>query len=69
MDESGVDVGGMSVGRDRPGLVGGRVEVTKAGGADVSVSWETLMQEPRLRLVSRIKIQNFFIRAHCTLKA
>jgi hypothetical protein len=72
VDASGVEaveVGGTSVGRDKPGLVGGKVEVTKAGGADVSVSCETLMQEPRLRLVSRIKIPIFFIRAHCTLKA
>jgi hypothetical protein len=63
-----VDVDGASVGRDSPGLVGGRVDVTKAGGTAVLVSSETLMQEPRLRLVSRMRIQIFFIRADCTLK-
>jgi hypothetical protein len=71
VDGSGVEaveVGGTSVGSDKPGLVGGRVEVTKAGGASVAVSCETLMQEPRLRLASRIRIQIFFIRADCTLK-
>jgi len=71
VDASGVeavDVGGNSVGRDNPGLVGGKVEVTKAGGTDVPISCETLMQEPRLRLVSRISTQIFFIRADCTLK-
>ena len=64
VDESGVEaveVGGTSVGKDKPGLVGGRVEVTKAGGADIAVSCETLMQEPRLKLVSRMSIQIFFI--------
>jgi len=63
-----VEVGGTPVGRDNPGLVGGRVEVTNAGGADVLVSSETLMQEPKLRLASRMRIQIFFIRADCTLK-
>jgi hypothetical protein len=58
---SGVPVGGIGVGRDRPGFVGGRVEVTKRTGAAVTVSCETLMQEPRLRLMTRINIQNFFI--------
>jgi hypothetical protein len=61
VDASGVEVNGIAVGKDKPGLVGGRVEVTKAGGAGVPVSCETLMQEPRLRLVSRISIQIFFI--------
>jgi hypothetical protein len=61
VDASGVAVGGTSVGKDKPGLVGGRVEVTKAGGADVPVSCETLMHDPRLRLVSRMSIQIFFI--------
>jgi hypothetical protein len=71
VDASGVEaveVGGTSVGRDRPGLVAGRVEVTNAGGAAVAVSWETLMQELRIRLVSRLRIQICFIRADCTLK-
>ncbi len=70
VDGSGVEaveVGGIAVGSDKPGLVGGRVEVTKAGGAEVPVSCETWMQEPRLRLASRMWIQIFFIRADCTL--
>ena len=67
VDESGVPVGGISVGRDKPGLVGGRVEVMKTDLVGAGVSSETLTQEPRLRLVSRINIhrigiQNFFIR-------
>jgi len=56
-----VEVGGTSVGRDKPGFVGGKVEVTKRGGALVAVSCETLMQEPRLRLVTWIITQIFFI--------
>jgi hypothetical protein len=38
MDASGVEVNGTSVGRDKPGFVGGRVEVTKKDlvGAGVS---------------------------------
>ena len=65
---SGVEVGGTSVGRDSPGFVGGRVDVTKRGGALVACSCETLMQEPRLRLVSRISIQIFFIMGDSTWK-
>jgi len=61
VDVSGVEVDGTSVGRDKPGLVGGRVEVTKRGAALVAVSCETLMQAPRLRLVSRSTIQIFFM--------
>jgi hypothetical protein len=62
VDASGVEVGGTSVGRDKPCFVGGRVEVTKRGTAVFAVSCDTLTQEPRLRLVSRINIQIFFIR-------
>ena len=67
VDESGVAVDGVSVGRDKPGLVGGRVAVMKTDLVGAGVSPETLTQEPRLRLVSRINIhrigiQNFFIR-------
>jgi hypothetical protein len=61
LDASEVEVGGISVGRDNPGFVGGRVEVTKRGGVFVAGSCETLIQEPRLRLMSRISIQIFFI--------
>ena len=38
VDGSGVEVGGISVGRDKPGLVGGRVEVTKRGAAGAGVA-------------------------------
>jgi hypothetical protein len=58
-----VEVAGTSVGRESPGLVGGRVEVTKAAGADVAVCGETVMQEPRLKLATRMSIQIFFITA------
>lgn len=61
VDESGVDGEGVSVGKDNPGLVGGRVEVTNAGGADVVCSGETVTQDARLRLMTRIRIQIFFI--------
>src|SRR5215207_1557022 len=61
VDSSGVEGSGVSVGRDKPGRVGGRVEVTKSGAAGAGVSSETLIQEPRMRLVSRINIQIFFM--------
>jgi hypothetical protein len=61
VDGSSVDVGGMSVGRDKPGRVGGRVEVTKIGTAGAGVSSETLTHEPRLRLAIRRSIQSLFI--------
>jgi hypothetical protein len=60
-DASGVEAGGVSVGRDKPGLVGGRVEVMKMGAVDTGVSSETLMQEPRPRLSKVTRIQIFFI--------
>ena len=61
MDESGVDGAGVSVGRDKPGRVGGRVEVMKIGLVGTGVSSETLMHEPRLRLMRESNIQIFFI--------
>ena len=61
VDESGVDAGGVSVGRDKPGLVGGRVEVTKIDLVGAGVSSETLMHEPRVRLMMESRIQIFFI--------
>ena len=61
VDGSGVDGAAVSVGRDKPGLVGGRVEVTKTGLVGAGVSSETLMQEPRLRLRMESNIQIFFI--------
>jgi hypothetical protein len=59
---SGVDGEGVSVGRDKPGLVGGRVDVMKIDLVGAGVSSETLMQEPRLRLRMASNIQIFFIR-------
>jgi hypothetical protein len=61
VEESGVDGGGVSVGRDKPGLVGGRVDVMKTDLVGAGVSSETLMHEPRLRLMRESNIQIFFI--------
>ena len=67
VDASDVEVSGISVGRDKPGLVGGKVEVTKIDLVGAGASSEILMQEPRLKLVRRINIhrisiQVFFIK-------
>ena len=59
VDASGVEVGGISVGRDKPGLVGGRVDVMKTDLVGAGVSSETLMHEPRLRLRRMSKIRIF----------
>lgn len=61
VDESGVDGGGVSVGKAKPGLVGGRVDVTKIALVGTGVSSENVMHELRLRLVSRSNVQIFFI--------
>jgi hypothetical protein len=61
VEESGVDAEGVSVGRDMPGLVGGRVEVMKIDLVGAGVSSETVMQEPRLRLRMVSRIQIFFM--------
>ena len=61
-EPSGAAVSGVAVSRDKPGRVGGRVEVTKRGGASVVGPGATLIQEARLRLVSTMQIQIFFIR-------
>jgi hypothetical protein len=66
VDESGVDGEGVSVGRDKPGFVGGRVDVMKIGAVETGVSSDTVMQEPKLRLSRATKIQIFFIeRFYC----
>jgi hypothetical protein len=61
VDESGVDGEGMSVGRDKPGLVGGRVDVMKTDLVGTGVSSETLMHETRVNMMSSITIEIFFI--------
>jgi hypothetical protein len=61
VDESGVDGEGVSVGRDKPALVGGRVEVIKIDRVGAGVSSETLMHEPRMKLGRASKIQIFFM--------
>jgi hypothetical protein len=68
VDRSGVDGGGVSVGRDKPGRVGGRVDVMKTDLVGAGVSSETLMQAPRLKLVSTSSIQIFFIEGDSTLE-
>jgi hypothetical protein len=62
VDGSGVDGEGVSVGRDKPGLVGGRVDVMKTDLVGAGVSSETLMHEPRLRLMMESNIQIFCMR-------
>ena len=62
VDESGVDGEGVSVGRDKPGLVGGRVDVMKTDLVGAGVSSETLMHEASVRVMSSITIQIFFMR-------
>jgi len=62
VEASSMDVGGTSVGRDKPDLVGGRVEVTKTGAGVFTVSCETLIQEIRLIVRSRSNIQVFVMK-------
>jgi hypothetical protein len=62
MDESGVDGEGVSLGRDKPGRVGGRVDVMKIDLVGAGVPSETLIQEPRPRPRMESNIQIFFIR-------
>jgi hypothetical protein len=62
VDGSGVDGEGVSVGRDMPGLVGGRVDVMKTDLVGEGVSSETLMHEPRVSAARKSNIQIFFIR-------
>jgi hypothetical protein len=61
VDGSGVEVEGVSVAKDKPGLVGGRVEVTKTDLVAAGVSSETVMHEPRLRHRMESNIQIFCI--------
>jgi len=59
---SGVDVAavGVSVGKVKPGFVGGRVEVTKRGAASVGAfSCETVRQLVSMRV--RISVQIIFL--------
>jgi hypothetical protein len=57
----GVPVGGTAVGRVKPCFVGGRVEVTKRGGASGGVSSATVTQEVRMKMVRRVMVQIFFM--------
>lgn len=57
--EVGEAVGGRGVGTVKPGLVGGRVEVTKRGGAGVAVSFasvETFTQEVNVKMNKRVRV-------------
>jgi hypothetical protein len=58
---SGVVVDGVAVGRDKPCRVGGRVEVTKRGGASVEGSGASLMQDVRTKMANRMNILIFFM--------
>jgi hypothetical protein len=61
VDPSGVEVNGISVGRDKLCFVGGSVAVTKRAAVGRGVSSEIVMQELRLKAARRINIQIFFI--------
>jgi hypothetical protein len=62
VDESGVDGDGVSVDRDKPGLVGGRVDVMKIDLVGAGVSSETLMHEASVKVMISITVQIFFIK-------
>lgn len=62
VEGSGVEVGGISVGKDKAGRVGGRVEVTKTGATGAGVSSETVTQELRVSPAIKRDIHNLFIR-------
>ena len=59
VDGSSVAVNGVFVGRDKPGRVGGRVDVTKRGATSVAGSGAILTQDETIKLASRMDIQNF----------
>jgi hypothetical protein len=60
VDSSGVAVSGISVGRDKPSLVGGRVDVMKTDLVGAGVSSETLIHEVSVRMMSST-VQIFFM--------
>jgi hypothetical protein len=62
VDGSGVVDDWVSVGKDKPGRVGGSVEVTKRGGASDAGSCASFTQELTARLRSTMNIQSFFMR-------
>jgi hypothetical protein len=47
VDGSGVEVAGVAVGRDKPGRVGGRVEVINGSGVLAGIWGATLTQDAR----------------------
>ena len=57
----GVPVGGTAVGRVKPCFVGGRVDVTKRGGASGVESSAVTTQDDRRKMVRMVKIQIFFM--------
>jgi hypothetical protein len=61
IDGSLVAAVGVVVGRDKPGRVGGRVEVTKRGAAAVDGPGAILTQAARRNVASRMQIRFFFI--------
>jgi hypothetical protein len=61
IDGSGVDVVSVPVGRSRAGRVGGRVEVTNAGGALVDDCGTTFTQADRASPASRMHVWNFLM--------
>jgi hypothetical protein len=61
VDGSGVDVSAVAVGRDRPGRVGGSVEVTKGTGVRVAAWGTTFTHEAMTRLASRIDMRISFM--------
>ena len=61
VDASGVDVGGTRVGTVKACLVGGRVEVTKRGGAGVPVSKSSVDTFTHAVNVKRMRrVRSFF---------
>jgi len=61
IDGSAVEVKSVAVGRTKAGRVGGRVEVTNAGGALVDACGTTFIQADRTRPASRMHSRILFM--------
>jgi hypothetical protein len=61
IEGSGVEVIAVPVGRTKPGRVGGRVDVTNAGGRLVDACGTTFTQADRTRPASRMHVRIFFM--------